>query len=241
MIQNVPKRLFRKIISRFFIPDIQFSYSQFGEDIIIASLFYQLGIHKPTYLDIGANEPRFISNTYYFYEHGGGGVCVEPNPFLCKKIKKARPRDIVINEGIGVDDKETANFFLFPNYANGLSTFSEKEARHWEEVGMQGIGKIKPEKIIQMRLININTIFRDYCSVIPDLLSIDVEGLDFAILKSIDYEKYKPKIICAETLLYDDKQKGYKNQEISQFLQSKNYSIYADTRVNTIFCLNEFI
>ena len=92
-----------------------------------------------------------------------------------------------------------------------------------------------------MRLININTIFRDYCSTIPDLLSIDVEGLDFEILKSIDYEKYQPKVICAETLLYDDKQKGYKNPEISQFLQSKNYSIYADTRVNTIFCLNEFI
>lgn len=241
MIQNLPKRLFRKIISKFFIPNIQFSYSQFGEDLIMAYLFYQLGIYKPTYLDIGANEPRFISNTYYFYEHGASGVCVEPNPFLCSKIKKVRSRDVVINAGIGVDDKELADFFLFPDYANGLSTFSEKEAMHWQEIGMHGIGKIKPEKTIQMRLININKIFQDYFSQTPDLLSIDVEGLDFDILKSIDYLKYKPKVICAETLLYNEKQKGYKNSEISQFLQSKDYSIFADTRINTIFCLNDLL
>ena len=38
-------------------------YSQFGEDLILAHLFSQIGISKPTYLDIGANEPKFICNT----------------------------------------------------------------------------------------------------------------------------------------------------------------------------------
>ena len=161
MIQSVPKRLFRKLVGNFFIPKIQFSYSQFGEDRIIEYLFYQQGLSKPTYLDIGANEPKYISNTYYFYEHGSEGVCVERNPILCKKLKKTRPRDIVINAGVGVNNTDEADFFLFPNYANGLSTFSEKDALHWQEVGMYGLGKVKYEKIIKVPLININTVIRD--------------------------------------------------------------------------------
>lgn len=241
MIQSVPKRLFRKLITNYFISKVQFCYSQYGEDLIIGSLFYSLGIHKPAYLDIGANEAKYISNTYYFYEQGGKGVCIEPNPLLCKNLKKSRPRDIIINAGIGIEDIAEADFFLFPNYANGLSTFSKKEAMHWEEAGMPGLGKIKMDKIIKIPLININTIFETYFKTAPDLLSIDVEGLDYEILASLDLKKHRPKIICAETLLYDENQKGYKIPGIEKLLINEGYILYADTRVNSIFCLKELI
>jgi methyltransferase, FkbM family len=241
VIQSTPKRLFRKLVGNYLIPKVQFSYSQFGEDLIIRELFHKLNIHKPKYLDIGANEPKYISNTYYFYEHGGDGVCVEPNPLLCRKLKKSRPRDIIINAGIGIDDKQEAEFYLFPNYANGLSTFSEKEAMHWEQVGMPGLGKIKIEKIIRVPLININNILEKHFKTSPDLLSIDVEGLDYEILASLDLTKYRPKVICAETLLYGKDQKGYKITDIEKLLLNKGYILYADTRVNSIFCLKELI
>src|SRR5258705_13393386 len=97
-------RIFRKLVTKFLIPDMQNSYAQFGEDLIIGHLFYNLGITKPTYLDIGANEARFISNTYLFYQRGSHGVLVEPNPYLYKKLKAARRRDIVINAGIGLNE-----------------------------------------------------------------------------------------------------------------------------------------
>ncbi len=241
MIQNTPKRLFRKAISKYFIPHTNFSYSQFGEDLIISSLFYQLKISKPKYLDIGANEPKFISNTYYFYEHGGSGICIEPNPFLYKKIMRERSRDIVINAGIGVTEKDEADFFLFPESSNGLSTFSEKEALHWQNVGMKGIGRIGFEKVIKMQLITINRIFEKYNNISFDLLSIDVEGMDFEILKSMNFSKYRPKVICAETLSYDAYQNSYKNDLITDLLSANGYILYADTRVNSIYCLTELI
>ena len=241
MIQSTAKRLFRKSIGKYFIPKIQFSYSQFGEDRIIEYLFYQTGLKKPTYLDIGANEPRYISNTYYFYERGSNGICVEPNPSLCKKLKKTRPRDTIINAGAGINDAKEADFYLFPNYANGSSTFSKKEALHWQDVGLYGLGKVKFEKVIKIPLININTLIKDYCKTIPDLLCIDVEGWDFEILSSLDFEKYKPKVICVETISYDENQKGYKNDDIGILLHKNGYILYADTRVNSIFCLNELI
>src|SRR5215470_302661 len=58
------------------------TYSQFGEDLIISDLFNKLSIDRVSYLDIGANNPSFVSNTYLFYERGFRGVLVEPNPIL---------------------------------------------------------------------------------------------------------------------------------------------------------------
>jgi FkbM family methyltransferase len=229
-------KLFRKIGKKF-MPQAQYAYAQFGEDLILAHLFEQIGIKNPTYLDIGANEPRYISNTYFFYLRGSRGVLIEPNPFLYKKLKRFRPKDTVLNTGIGYTDIAEADFYLFPDYANGLSTFSEKEAKHWAETGMKGLGKIPVEKVIKMPLITINDILEKYFeNRAPHFISLDVEGLDLAILKSLDFNKYQPEVICVETLSYDDNQQTYKQNDTIDFMLTKNYDIYADTRVNTIFC-----
>ena len=229
-------RIFRKIV-KLLMPDLQMSYAQFGEDLILSHLFHQLDIKNPTYLDIGANEPRYISNTYFFYLRGSRGILIEPNPFLFKKLKKMRPKDIVLNTGIGFNETAQADFFVFPNYANGLNTFSEKEARHWENIGMKGLGKIPIEKIIKMPLVTVNNILEQHFNgKSPNFISLDVEGLDLEILKSIDYTRIKPEVICVETLAYDEDQKTFKLNEINLFLKSMNYEVYADTRVNTIFC-----
>ncbi|HQW43931.1 MAG: FkbM family methyltransferase [Chitinophagaceae bacterium] len=229
------KNLFRKAVNKIIFPHSQLAYAQSGEDLILAHIFYKLNIPKPTYLDIGANHPTYISNTYYFYLRGSHGVCVEPNPSLYRQIKKVRPKDIVINAGVGVDSSAEADFYLFPPEADGLSTFSKTEAEYWGEVGMKKIGKIKYKEIIKMPLIGINEIIEKNFDRQPDFISLDVEGLDLAILKSLDYSRFSPKVICVETLLYDENQIESKNNEIIYFLTSKGYSIYADTHVNTIF------
>jgi FkbM family methyltransferase len=240
MIKKIHQRLVHKIVNNFIVPKAQLSYSQFGEDLILGQLFYRLGIKYPTYLDIGANEPKFISNTYYFYQRGSKGVLVEPNPYLFKKLQKARSKDIVVNCGIGFSEKADADFFMFPNYANGLSTFSKTEAEHWQNVGMKGLGKIPIEKTIKMPLVPINKIFeQNFKNETPNFISLDVEGLDLEILKSINFSKYKPDVICVETLKYNEHQETYKDNEIIEFMLSKDYVIYADTRVNTIFCKKE--
>ena len=234
------KRFIKKQILKVVSPQTQASYAQFGEDLIIDFFFSQQGIIKPTYLDVGANEPRFISNTYFFYKKGSTGVLIEPNPFLYKKLKAIRSKDLVLNCGIGFNELEEADFYIFPNHANGLNTFSKKEVEYWQEVGMKGLGKISIEKIIKMKLVPINTILANYFdNKTPDIISLDVEGLDFEILKSLDFEKYRPFLICVETLKYDETQNVYKNGEITELMISKNYSVYADTRVNTIYCKND--
>src|ERR1700722_6229975 len=78
------------------------SFSQAGEDVIVHYLLQQLQIPHPKYLDIGTNFPVTGNNTYFFYNKGEAGVCIEPDPELYRQIKKARPRDTVFNAGVGL-------------------------------------------------------------------------------------------------------------------------------------------
>ena len=229
------KNSFRKLVNKVLLPHSQLTYAQCGEDLILAALFYKLSIEKPSYLDIGANHPSYISNTYYFYLRGARGVCVEPNPFLSKKIEKLRRGDVVLNFGIGVDEETAADFYLFPKSAHGLSTFSKEEAEYWRDTGMKKVGKIEFEKIIKVPLVNINTVIKKYCKKVPDFVSIDIEGLDLSILQSLDFNLYAPKVFIVETLKYDRDQNEHKNNEIIDFMTYKGYEQHADTHVNTIF------
>ena len=231
-----------KIGRRFFLPGSQASYSQFGEDLIICHLFNSIGILHPTYLDIGANHPRYISNTYFFYQRGSRGVLIEPNPRLSKRLRAARPGDVVLEVGIGASAQSEADFYLFPDAADGLSTFSKAEAEHWEKVGMKGRGKLRIEAVLKLQMIPINQVIAaHFPDAPPNFLSLDIEGLDLEILKSLDFEHFAPDVVCVETLAYDKNQNGYKLNDTIAFMLSKGYLAYADTRVNTIFCKNKLV
>lgn len=233
------EKVLRRIYTGFIFPYTKVSYSQNGEDIIIKDLFAKLGIKKPSYLDIGANEPFSISNTYLFYSKGSTGVCIEPNPHLFKTFKHKRGKDICINAGIAFDDKSEADFYLFPKEANGLGTFSKEEAEFWESTGNSVIGKYRIESVLRIPLVNINDVIKEYFNPYPNFISLDVEGLDLAILKTLDFTTYKPDVFCIETIGYTNNDKETKNYNLISFLESKGYFVYADTYINTIFCRKE--
>jgi FkbM family methyltransferase len=206
----------------------QVSYSQCGEDLIVSYIFQQLNKSNFTYLDIGAHHPKILSNTYSFYKSGIRGVCVEPDPYLYKIFKEERPEDICLNIGVGVSNKKEADFYIMSE--KGINTFSKDEAEKIESQGKYFI-----EKIIKIPLININEVIEKYFDNGPDFISLDVEGLDFEILKTFNFEKYKPDVFCIETIEYDNKGKGKKRTKIIEYMKQKGYSVYADTYINTIF------
>lgn len=215
----------------------KYTYAQFGEDILMDTLFTQtLQINRPTYLDIGANNPKGGSNTYLFYLKGCYGVCVEPDINLYNKIRAVRPNDRNINAGVGNGELKEAVFYYFPQPYTGWNTFSREEALlKQEKSGVQ----FKNDKIIPF--ISINTIIQENFEDCPDLVSIDVEGLDLEILKSLDFDKYKPAVFCVETMEFNSKNMGRKNEQIIRFMAEKGYVVYADTYINSIFARKDLM
>lgn len=211
------------------------SHSQFGEDVVVYELLRKMSIQNMSYLDIGANDPEFFSNTYVFYKKGFTGVLVEPNPSLCGKLRAGRPRDKVLNVGIGIDEERTeADFYQFASEFSGLGTFSHANAKYVDEIGLFGAPR-KIQQIIKVELLSINYVISTYFAQCPDFISIDVEGWDLKILESLNFELYNPAVFCVETLAYADDGSTYRIEAISEFLKTKGYFQFHETEANAIF------
>lgn len=206
------------------------SFSQCGEDIIIDFIFFQLGIDKPTYLDIGAYHPFILSNTYLFYLKGASGVNIEPDPSGVVLLNKFRSRDVNLKVGIGKNmEEQEADFYVMSS--RRLNTLVKDEAMR-----IQATSKYRIKKVESIKLLAATSIFNNYFSgASPDFISLDVEGFDLEILKTIDFALHRPKVICVETIIFQESMPTEKNQELIEFLLSNNYFIYADTFINTIF------
>lgn len=204
------------------------SFSQSGEDLILKFAFWCLKIERPTYLDIGAHHAFYLSNTALFYEQGSRGVLVEPDPQLFSEIVKLRTGDLCLNVGIGTGNEEDADFYVMTSRT--LNTFSKEEAQRYAQNGQQKI-----EAIIKIPLVNVNKIIKNNFNGSPNLVSLDTEGFDLAILKSFDFSNYRPEIFCVETITYTEDNTEEKINTIIDFMKSVGYMVYADTYINTIF------
>jgi FkbM family methyltransferase len=204
------------------------SYSQCGEDKILKHLFADRGVSDVNYLDVGTNHPVIHNNTYYFYRAGGRGVCVEPNPDLTRLIRRQRPRDVCLNVGVTPGEDSEADYFCMS--ANSLNTFVREDAD-----ALQAGGKFKINEVRKIQVRNINSIIDEHFETPVDLVSIDVEGWNEEIVKSIDFRIQRPFCFCIETLNFSDTGKGLKLKSIIEFMRDNGYVVYADTHINTIF------
>src|SRR6266496_4686778 len=184
------KNFIEKVIDRTTEPPLsRSSYSQAGEDVILRFLFNDFGKTVISYLELGTNQPKADNNTFLFYRKGGHGVCVEADSSLIPKIKKARPNDKIINAGVSVTADKEADFYIFD--IPGINTFNKEEA---EQRSSSGNHKIV--KVVKVPLIHINDLIKNNFDSYPDLLSIDIEGLDLAVLKSFDFDRFPIPVIC---------------------------------------------
>jgi FkbM family methyltransferase len=206
------------------------SFSQTGEDLIVEFIFNDIGVDYPSYIDIGAHHPYYLNNTQIFYLKGCRGINIEPDPSLFNFFDSNRNDDINLN--IGISDK-SGELDLYVMNVPTLNTFSKVESENYANEGdffVKEIKKIKVETISKIITEHNNNIF-------PDFLTIDAEGVDEIVLKSIDYDFSKPTVICTETVSFSAKGKGVKNTELIRYLENKGYILFADTYINSIFVL----
>lgn len=214
-----------------FARNYQKSYAQSGEDLILAYLFRWLSITKPTYLDVGAHHPTWLSNTYLLYQAGSAGVCVEPDPECCTNIQRKRKRDICLNIGVGVGSAKSLKLYVMT--AKTLNTFSREEAERCQNTKNYGDQRI--ERIIDVPVRSINDIVREHFPKGVNLISLDVEGLDFDIVSEFDFSAFQPEVFCIETLRYQEDGTLKKNEDLIRLMRRQGYTVYADTYMNTIF------
>jgi FkbM family methyltransferase len=203
------------------------SYSQTGEDLLMAFLFEALLIPRPTYLDIGAYHPIDFNNTYYFYLQGACGINVEPNPSAISEFNHLRSRDRNFNVGIAAA-RGTMVYHEFD--APTLNTFSEKDAQAYQRLGHRLI------RTIEVEVETVDDVLKaaGYDSF-PQILNLDIEGMELPVLESMNLQQNGPVVICIETIEYAPRLgQGRKRHELNAFLEGRGYQTFADTHINTI-------
>lgn len=199
------------------------SYSQEGEDMVLRRIFENQ--KRGFYVDVGAHHPKRFSNTYYFYKKGWRGINIDAMPGSIRTFNKLRPRDINLEMAIS-DERKILRYYAFNDPA--ISGFSSQLANQRKG---QGTYKIIFEKDLQTH--TLNEVLDEY---LPkgqeiDFLSVDVEGLDFEVLKSNNWSTYCPKVVLVEATGNSLEEIMLSN--IYKLLRDNGYQLYAKT-VNTL-------
>lgn len=203
------------------------SYSQDGEDMVLRSLMedYPKG-YKGVFVDIGAHHPVRFSNTYFFYKKGWRGINVDAMPGSMNLFKWLRSKDVNLEVGVGPEN-DNLTFYCFDEPA--LNTFSEETALERDQNTRYKI--IKKVEVPVMRLRDI--LDQHLTTKKIDFMSIDVEGLDFQVLLSNDWSKYRPTFLLVEDTDIDFV--NLKDSLSYRFLVEKGYHLMAKTKRTLIF------
>jgi len=138
---------------------------------------------------------------------------------------RIRPRDINIETGVS-DVAGNLDFHLFE--LSVYNTFDRELAKQFAKAS-------KPIGIRQLPVQRLDMLLAKH---LPegqpiDLLTIDVEGLELNVLKSLDWQRYRPLLVALEVLEYD-LTKGPEQAAPAAFMLEKRYRFLAKTE-NTLF------
>lgn len=191
-----------------FIRKWEKSYSQGNEDVILAKIleFKANGF----YVDVGANDPIALNNTYLFYKNGWSGISIEPIPSLAEKLRTLRNRDIVVEKAI-------SNYVGTADFNVGISKYDVNSSLIDHNLSNQ--------KKITVEVTKLENVLNEYKINDIDILCIDTEGTEIDVLEGLNFDKYQPKLILAE---YNTMSKG--NHKLIPYLLSKGFQpVYMNT------------
>lgn len=200
-------------------PSVNLSFSQYGEDMVLAAL---LGDDPERfYLDIGAHHPVLGSNTYHFYLRGWRGINVDALPGAMELFGWLRPRDVNLEAAVATRAGETREFYCFA--APALNTLDSDRAAELERTGHP------IQRVVSVRCVTCPEILAAH---LPrgqrvSFLNIDVEQLDAAILASIDWTSFRPRVVAFEALgiAWED----LAEHESVRLLRAHGYALQAKT------------
>jgi FkbM family methyltransferase len=167
------------------------SYAQRFEDFYLMRCFG--GRANGFYIDIGSGHPVYDNVSFAFYLKGWRGITVEPNPWLSRLSRAVRPRDQHIEALVGASSGR-ATFYRVRDF-HGLSTMIEGHA----EAALKQFGK--SADAIEVPLTTLSAICADGAAPAAfDFLKIDVEGAEAEVLRSGDWQRFRPRIVVVEAL-----------------------------------------
>ena len=206
------------------------SFSSAGEDMILRHI---LGSEKMSgfYVDVGAFHPTLFSNTYFFYLNGWRGINVEARPGSKTLFDKVRPRDVNLEVGISRERGEMTYYFIAED--SPMNSFSPEFLQQIEMVeavrSKIPVSTLPLAEVLDRHLPKGQSI---------DFLTVDVEGHDYEVLESNDWQRFRPRLIVVE-----DEELDPDESRIVQMMKAHGYELCAQNviildKINEYFLID---
>lgn len=187
-------------------------HSQYLQDEFLNEKIFK-NKRKGIFIEVGAYDGVKYSNTL-FYERNLGwkGICVEPMPDQYKKLKLNRPNSKCIQGCVGPKrGKKKFRKIQSKNFRvemlSGLC--DEYEVKHLERAQREMQEDGGNFSIIEVECYPLNDLMEQFKLYDIDYLSIDTEGGELSILKSIDFDKFNIFIVQVENNYADRRFREY--------------------------------
>lgn len=196
-------------------------HAQFGEDRVLWNLFRQR--NHGYFVEVGAYDGRSLSNTCFLESIGWKGMLVEPIAPLARLAAQSRPGSLVFAAACGARDEPKPVTFTIANNVPVLS-FLEADEEHVERCKREGAELVEIKVTVrsldsllrsarerQMKTMHANPAgaaaggaaqhvgpWKPGYGWMIDVVSIDTEGAELAVLDGFDLDRFRPRILILE-------------------------------------------
>lgn len=165
------------------------TFSQFGEDVLVWDYFNRK--RNGFFVEVGANAPRILSQTWLLEKNGWSGILVEPQAKCCQALREQRPNATVVHAACCAPEQKGP---LTLHVARGSDLSSLK--KHVNDTGTEYVGTETVEGL------PLDDILAQAGHPAVDFISIDVEGAELDVLRGLDLRKHQPALVLIEDHLH---------------------------------------
>ena len=197
------------------------TFAQHGEDRELLDALHARGAAGP-YVDVGSNHPFHLSNSYLLYREGWRGVCIDPLSHLETLYRHWRPDDIFVSCAVG---EGSGRVTLHEFEIGMLSTCDARAAADYVAAGY------RLRRTVEVPVRRLDDVLEQLGVIASlSLLTVDVEGGELSVLRSLDLDRWRPEIVCLEVMTAV----GKASDDAVHHLESRGYRVLRDLGLNVV-------
>lgn len=203
-------------------------YSQSGEDALLWCVFE--GRSAGFFIEVGAFDGRYLSNTLSFEEQGWSGICVEAHPDYAALCRSNRQRSTCVQACcVGPGQPSTVRFLSEPlGILSGIQADETPDLPgRYAARGMVFPGFTE----VEVRARTLDDIIAEYHPGITqvDFLSVDVEGTEIDVLRGFSLDA---RVVVAEANTEQSR------QSLHEYMAHRGYIPARSIEQNFFFALD---
>jgi FkbM family methyltransferase len=156
------------------------SFAQNGEDLLAWNYFERKS--AGFFVEVGANHPTRLSQTWFLEQQGWSGILVEPLPACCEELRALRRSSRVVQAAAGAQA--------------GEAVLNVAAADVWSHLGESKDMEVVARIPVAVR--TLDDILAECQAPHMDLLSVDTEGTELDVLRGLNLGKHRPSLLLVE-------------------------------------------